>query len=227
MHFQTSTTLTLAFLSTTSAFSNGTLLPAYLCSTNTNDGMPKSLGGVLQFMKHPEAAGPIIAKYHNQDSIVAQNNVVKTTSTMKTLTPGASVPLTVNTAGTDPAAPLIGVLLYAVDDQGQKIGTFTKMGPNMSPFTPCAPPGSSDVVGIVQTVPLDDGKNKDIANQEGGIVWSAPSVMFTRTVTFKGLAVTDTGFGFHSSMFEVQGGLQVPSGGSWMLNAPVPNRVLK
>ncbi|KAJ3027624.1 UNVERIFIED_CONTAM: hypothetical protein HDU68_003448, partial [Siphonaria sp. JEL0065] len=198
----------------------------YLCGS-IGDGMPKSLGGVLALMNHPKEAAQVIAKYHKQDSITAQTGVATTTSTMTTISAGASVPLTVNTAGTDPKAPLIGFLLYATDDQGQKIGTFSQMGSNLAPFPACSQPGSTDVVGIVHTTPLDDGKLDGEANKETGIVWNAPSALWTKTITFGGLAVTDTGFGFHSTVFQVNGAMNPPAVGNFMPNAPMPTRVLK
>ncbi|KAI9347006.1 hypothetical protein BDR26DRAFT_855503 [Obelidium mucronatum] len=159
------------------AFSNGTLLPGYLCGS-VGDGMPKSLGG---------SAGLVIANYHNQNSITPQTDVAKTTSTMTKIAAGA--------AGTDPKAPLIGLLLFATDDNGQKIGTFSQMSTSMAP--------------------------------KPGIIWNAPSALFTKTITFGGLAVTETGFGFHSTTFQVDGTMQAPAVGNFMPNAPMPNRVLK
>ncbi|KAI8608998.1 hypothetical protein BC830DRAFT_1152792 [Chytriomyces sp. MP71] len=221
----TSLTLLLSAASSALAFSNGTLLPGYLCGV-PGDGLPKSLGGVMQYFTSPKEAAQVIAKYHNQNSTMAQTGLAKTTSTITTIAPGAQVPLTVSSLGTDPNAHLIGLLLFATDSNGQKMGEFTTVPGSMTNFPACAPPGSNAVVGIVHSSTLDD-VNTQTPTQQGGIVWTAPAVMFSQTVTFTGLAVTETGFGFHSTTFQTTGATGMPAAGSFMANAPMPQRVLK
>ena len=114
--------LSYSLTSTVGAFTNGTLLPAYLCGP-ANDGNPKTLGGVLkslvrnvktvQFNKNstndiklskaqvegdtatriPNTAF-MLASFHNSDnSIEAKTNMMFVNSST-VLTPGAPLPLT-------------------------------------------------------------------------------------------------------------------------------------
>jgi hypothetical protein len=57
------------------AFTNGTILPGYLC--NPGHGLPTSLGGVLQILnKTGPGVSMAIANIHHQKSLIAQNNLI-------------------------------------------------------------------------------------------------------------------------------------------------------
>ena len=81
-------------------------------------------------------------------------------------------------------------MIYAEDTNGFRIGEFVKFGMKMQPFLACGPGN----VGIVHNSIID-------TTEYTGIKWKVPMYICGNTITFKGLAVTDLGFGFHSTTF--------------------------
>ena len=186
-------------VSHTFAFTNGTLLPSYLCGPSKpdlatgklvgKDGLPKSLGAVLATFEIPGAA-LAVASYHNQNSITAQTNLIKVTLNAATITGGQEYTLTLTTTS---GSNLEGILLFAMDSAGNKVGSFTGLADgNVSPFPACGP----NNVGIVHNQVLSETATY------AGIVWKAPSEIETgNTIIFSGLTDTDLGFGFHMNQF--------------------------
>ena len=172
-------------------FSNGTLLPHYLCGT-PNDGYPKSLGGVLSFFESEEKK-LVIANIHQQNSTIPQKNLItvnKTSGNNYYIIPAEIIDITLfSTSG----LPIIGAIIYAEDNKMNRVGRFLTFGENMQPFSACG----SDNVGIVH--------NKELSENMyyRGIKWQAPSFLLEgcNKIIFKGLAVTDSGFGFHETEY--------------------------
>ncbi|KAJ3158209.1 hypothetical protein HK101_001375 [Irineochytrium annulatum] len=203
-------------------FTVGTLLPGYLCGWA---GYPTSLGGVLSYFKE-DGAAVTIAGFHNQNATTAQQDIAMTTMTngVTTIAPGASVSLQVAASGGAEVA-LVGLLIYAVDDQGAKIGSFSQFPKDtMAAFPGCDPAMTGLPIGIVHTTTLDDA-NEANPNVQAGLVWQAPAVMYTTSITFKGLAVTDNGFGFHSVTVQTTG--MMPGAAPYSAGMGQPQRVLK
>ncbi|KAI9348434.1 hypothetical protein DFJ73DRAFT_935453 [Zopfochytrium polystomum] len=199
------------------AFTNGTLLPEYLCAKN--DGMPKTLGQVLNFAIFdkdtplafnadaannmdmtdktmtgglPPNTAYMLASFHNTiNSIAAAVNVIQVT-TAATLKAGAAVPLTISSG--DPNVPLVGTMIYAMDSNGHRVGTFkdTAAEPLMVPFPPCGFNDDGTPNGYVHIAELAEGGTYETLN------FVAPATLKNGDVVrFMGLAVTDNGFGTH------------------------------
>ncbi|KAI8618828.1 hypothetical protein BC830DRAFT_1106803 [Chytriomyces sp. MP71] len=217
----------LIFALQVSAFTNGTLLPRYLCGP-ANDGMPKSLGGVLKFAKFnkdtplafnadpnnnlamtaatmsdsPVNTAFMLASFHNTlNSIEAQTNVIAITSNA-VLTPGQPFPLILSSRAAD--LPLDGAMIYAQDANGNRLGSFSDAGATFSPFPGCGQDAQGNNFGVVHhQIVADNGVYSQLT-------WNAPATLKAGDViTFKGLAVDDNGFGTHESTFTV--GTQQPS----------------
>ena len=173
------------------AFTNGTLLPGYLCGKN--DNLPKSLGGVLKFFKLP-GADLTVANFHNQNSTIPQYNVISVTrlDNGTIMIPGELVDLVLSSSS---GLPILGTLLYAEDFFGNRIGQFLEFGPNMQLFPPCNIKNDNPNVGIIHNAKLSE------TNIYQGIKWKVPDHMCGCDIVFKGVAVTDSGFGFHSTTF--------------------------
>ncbi|KAJ3328958.1 hypothetical protein HDU76_008937 [Blyttiomyces sp. JEL0837] len=184
---------------------------------------PGNTTPVLAYFEE-DGAALTVAQFHQQNSTTAQQGVVTATSTKTTITPGQPMDLTINTAGLDPKAAIVGLLIWAVDDFGQKIGGFSAYPPTLSPMMPCIEPGANLPTVLVHNQGLD-GANPPNVNQLTGLVWQAPPIIYSNTVTVKGLAVTDTGFGFHSTAFQVTGATTGTP--PFPTSAGMPQRVLK
>jgi len=172
-------------------FSNGTLLPHYLCGV-PNDGYPKSLGGVLSFFESEEKK-LVIANIHQQNSTIPQKNLItvnKTSGNNYYIIPSEIIDITlVSKSG----LPIVGAMIYAEDNKMNRVGKFLTFGANMQPFSACGP----NNVGIIH--------NKELSEDMYyyGIKWQAPSFLLNgcNKIIFKGLAVTDSGFGFHETEY--------------------------
>lgn len=189
------------------AFTNGTLLPGYLCCKN--DNLPKSLGGVLKFFKLP-GADLTVANFHNQNSTIPMNNVITITrlDNQVDMIPGEIVDLVLSSSS---GLPIDGAIVYTEDFFGNRIGQFLEFGPNMQLFPPCNINGDNPNVGIVHNSVLSE------TNIYQGIKWKVPDQIYGCDIIFKGLAVTDSGFGFHNTTFKVNFNLPIPT------PTPTPN----
>lgn len=236
-----------------SAFTNGTLLPYYICGPPT-DGLPKSLGTWLPYSKRSTAAvgttattprldypldvgngGSIlntklvVTNWHNRNSTTACKQVIFVTSALTAnaavvnqIVPGQThtLTLTINahpdangipqcdtytsaaqvTADDIANIALDGAVVYAINATGARVGTFTAFGDaNLNPVTmqswvACGPVGT----GIAHNQLIS------CVGQYFGIQWVAPgNLAVGSTVTFKGAAVSDGGYGAHASTLNI------------------------
>lgn len=242
------------------AFTNGTLLPSYLCGPAT-DGFPKTLGGVLPFFKL--ATNPfltavngvppngnldmqfggrvnhtqlLLSNFHNKNSIIPFKFVIHTTVVAVTsltnptpiapagqIIPGAVHQLQLQSTPNDlkvfdDNTALDGTFLYAMDvNMSQRVGSFVAFGPNMQGWAPCGP----NNVGAIHNQLLSCTGHYD------GLMWQAPAnLAIGDVIDFRGAAVTDNGFGAHTSMYRVvaqpaAAGTSSAGGGAANLPAPL------
>lgn len=179
-------TIILSFIGISYAFSNGTLVPSYLCGP-PNDGYPKSLGGVLKYFHEP-GVDLFIANIHQQNSTIPKYDLITVNSISNIFVENQIYDLTlVSNSG----ELIVGSIVYAEDCSGNKVGQFIEFGLSMNPFPACGP----NNVGIVHNQVLEQIVYT-------GIKWKAPPFNGCNTLNFKGLAVVDnTGFGFHSTLY--------------------------
>jgi hypothetical protein len=177
------------------AFTNGTLVPAYICNP-VDDGLPKafaqllpytrkngktvafdsnrsySLSGSSQFTNCPiagdnfnnatrlnqTAAMPIgnsayiLANFHNTaNKITSIEQVINvTTASGGPIVAGQANQLVLNSAIA--GVELVGVLIYAQDQNGNRIGTMTDQGGILVPFPGCGLNPEGRTVGVIQTM---------------------------------------------------------------------------
>ncbi|KAJ3021780.1 UNVERIFIED_CONTAM: hypothetical protein HDU68_009451 [Siphonaria sp. JEL0065] len=211
-------TLLIIFSNPALAFTDGRLLPRYLCSPTT-DGLPKTLGSVLQYTTmnkntplsiNKDATNNIdtktsingipntaylLASFHNSlNSIDDQTpNVISITS-QSALTPETkSLPLTLSSRN---GTSLSGCMIYAQDEQGTRIGSFADSGSVFSEFLGCGVDSLGRAFGVVQNQIVS------ASGVYGGLVWNVPEggLEVGKVVLFKGLGVDGVGFG----VFEVK-----------------------
>jgi len=93
---------------------------------------------------------------------------------------------------------LDGGLVYAVDAATgtHRIGEFINPGANMVIWPACGGPNNN--AGVIHNQLLSCTGAYD------GLIWRAPINMVGQSVTFKGAAVTDNGFGGHSTTYMIE-----------------------
>jgi hypothetical protein len=199
-----------------SAFTYGKLIPAYICAP-AGDGMPKSFGQLLQLTRNQlgdvaynadaamntkpapmfNATAPskvansayILASCHNSfNSIEAIPQGVQIT----TVSGGAIIaglPNPLNISSGDPAVATDGVLIYAMDAAGVRVGSFADMAnpPMFEDFPGCGLSKQGQMAGVIQSDILPNPTYTTLN-------FNAP-IDLQGTVTFMGLSVTDNGFG--------------------------------
>ena len=187
-------TLLFSFIGLAYSFSNGTLLPSYLCGP-PNDSYPKSLGGVLKYFHEP-GVDLYIANIHQQNSTTPKSGLLTVNSTCNSFIENQIYDLSlVSTSG----ELIVGSVVYAEDCWANKVGEFIEFGDSMQPFPGCGP----NNVGIVHNQEIE----KVVYT---GVKWKAPPFNGCDTLNFKGLAVVDnTGFGFHSTLHKLAPGSSV------------------
>jgi len=116
----------------------------------------------------------------------------------------------------DDNVALDGAIVYAVDaaNAATRVGSFAATGDNMQVWAACGP----NAVGVVHNQLLSDNGHYD------GLIWAAPANLAANkitSITFKGAAVTDAGFGAHANTFPV---VAAPA---MVPKAPVVTQVLK
>ncbi|KAI9363514.1 hypothetical protein DFJ73DRAFT_792887 [Zopfochytrium polystomum] len=188
------------------AFTNGTILPSYLCGP-ANDGLPKSLGGVIALCEEGDAQQKLAAYHGKSTSLTASYGLATATSTLPAVIPGQTFPITVTALGD--GARLLGLLTWFEDQYG-KLGHWAAFGPNMAAHPQCAttlgpggtllPTVATHLLALVDATPPP----ADPATYTG-LVWQAPAVMYSSTVMVKGLAIVHGAFGFWNATFPVQG----------------------
>ncbi|KAI9358340.1 hypothetical protein DFJ73DRAFT_794106 [Zopfochytrium polystomum] len=212
-----------AFIATpAAAFTNGTILPNYLCGPS-NDGLPKSLGGVLALLEEGDSK-KVIAGYHGDaTSLTAGYGLATATSTMAAVIPGQQFPITITSAG---KVELLGLLTWFEDQYG-KLGYWSQFGAAMQAHPGCTAVGvGGNLVPVVAThsLALADANPPDPAVYTG-LVWQAPPIIYSTTVMVKGLAVIEGMFGFWNTTFTVQGA--TTNAAPFAASGSQPQRVLK
>jgi len=204
----------------------GKLVPAYICNP-MNDSLPKNFGELLQLTRNQV---PIVA--FNQDpamnsnpapmfnatapSMIANSAYIlaschNSVNTVAPLDPGlqlttvsggpitAGLPNALNFTTGDPNLALDGVLVYAMNAQGNRVGSFTDKGspPVFADFEGCGRSIQGQWAGVIQQGLVSNNAFYSMLN------FNAP-IDLQGTVTFKGLSVTDGGFGVFNFTLPVQ-----------------------
>jgi len=207
------------------AFTNGTLVPAYICNP-VDDGMPKSFGQLLPYLRkngktvafdanpgdnfnnatrlNTTAAMPmgnsayITSNFHNSaNNIVSVQQVITvTTASGGPIMAGQANRLVLNSAVA--GVELVGVLVYGKDQNGKRIGTMTDQGGILVPFPGCGLNPEGQTVGVIQTMPV--AKNGTYTQ----LFYNAPPYA-SGSITFQGLGVTNSGFGVFNFTIPVSG----------------------
>jgi len=208
-----------------SAFTNGTLVPAYICNP-VDDGMPKAFGQLLPYLRkngksvafdanagdnflnatrlNETAAAPygnsayITANFHNSpNSITSIQQVIKvTTASGGPIIAGQPNQLILNSAIA--GVELVGVLIYGKDQNGVRIGTMTDQGGIFLPFPVCGLNPEGHTVGVIQTMSV--AKNGTYTQ-----LWYNAPPYASGSITFQGLGVTNSGFGVYNYTIPVTG----------------------
>ncbi|KAJ1562663.1 hypothetical protein HK405_009396, partial [Cladochytrium tenue] len=206
------------------AFTDGRLLPSYLCAA-PGGSLPYTLGGVLKrtvfdmdiplafsadaaqnLSPNPPMTGTTIpdtaymlASIHSSlNSITAQQNIILvTTQTAGTaFTAGATVPLLL--ASPDPNNNIDGTLIWAELANNTRVGSFTDAGGIFAAFDACGTNAQGTAVGLVHTAVVADAANYT------GLSFHVPAGLAAGTVVaIHGLAVSDGGFGPFCNLFTV------------------------
>jgi len=216
----------LAAISPVLAFTNGSLVPAYICDARP-DGLPKSFGqllpytreqtGTIAFNENPNdnlATAPmfnatgnsmvansayILASFHNTLNSIApipQGLVVTLGNGSTSLKAGTTVPLLLS-SGND-TIPLDGALLYA-QDGNMRAGSFTDKGGMFADFPGCGRSLGGKIAGVIQTDVISEGATY---NQ---LAYNVPVCVQSGNIVLAGLSVTDAGFGVWKYTFPVTG----------------------
>jgi len=106
--------------------------------------------------------------------------------------------LVVNTPFFNPGGiALDGAVVWAEDSAGNRIGEWAGHPNTMTPWAVCNLVGNNPLVGIVHQQLVTC--NPSIT----GFTYKAPPTLVGSTITFKGVGVTDDGYGTFSSVFQV------------------------
>jgi hypothetical protein len=212
-----------------SAFTNGTLLPAYLCGP-FGDGFPKTVGGVVAFFQLETGSPPSLL--HTQQTITSFHNRLEISPLLNALNVQAQ-PTGIPASEGAPNTQLRAGQLYDITLLGTTYANNSLPAQNLTGFA-VAPDvvvdgaivyaettnhsrvgrftafGASMVawsacgprsVGVVHTGLL----GTDEVPPYSGLQWRAPwDLPVGTTVRFKGAAVTDNGFGPHATDFTIQ-----------------------
>ncbi|KAJ3126916.1 hypothetical protein HK100_010016 [Physocladia obscura] len=213
------------FATSTYAFTDGRLLPSYLCAP-PNGPLPYSLGGVLKRtvfnMDIPLAfntnateniqnvpQGPtvnnvtipdtayILASIHSTlNSIEPLQNTVQLTTTVP-LQPGVPLPLLISSGNVNNNVD--GLLIFAELPSGKRVGTFADAGGIFAAFPGCGTHNGKPL-GFVHTQLVSD-------NSTYSQLSFLPPKHLKKgdVVAIHGLAVQDGGFGFHCTQWTVGG----------------------
>ncbi|KAJ3306525.1 hypothetical protein HDU76_004799 [Blyttiomyces sp. JEL0837] len=184
----------LAFVPSALAFSNGTLLPNYLCSLkDLAIGGPASLGAIIP---HFEIEGSMekIAEYHHyvgDKNFAAQD--LCTAFTKDGMAIGKNAEFIVATKNQNEV--LVGLIVWIQEfphgpmGLPKKIGTFANFPKNMAayPWHGCGIPGST----LVHTGALND--DLMVPNQSDPLMWMAPKEGINSTsVQVRGICITES-----------------------------------
>jgi len=208
------------------AFTNGTLVPAYICNP-TPDGMPKSFGQLLTYTREP--VGPmsfntnvtsnllnppqyvptnnnslvmnsafILASFHNSlNTIEAIHQGAAVMVPNNTLVAGTTVELLLSSGTT--GVNLDGLLIYAQDMMGVRQGSFVDRGGVFVPFAGCGKNPQGEWAGMIQEVVVSNSATYNMLS------YKVPACVPSGKLTMAGLSVTDSGFGVWNYTLPVVG----------------------
>ncbi|KAJ3339985.1 hypothetical protein HDU83_007285 [Entophlyctis luteolus] len=186
------------------AFTNGTLIPPYICDlTDLANGAPASLGSVIPLLQEDDSMVKI-AGYHHYASATgnyaAQNLCMGALASGQTAYSATSNNFIVKTIGGE---ALIGLIVWVQDyptgsTQPVRIGTMASAGINMMIY----PYKCGET--IVHSKALDN--DAAVASQSDVFNWIPPSTgVFGTFVEIRGVCITDNGYGKFQT--------QIPTGG--------------
>ncbi|KAJ3306526.1 hypothetical protein HDU76_004800 [Blyttiomyces sp. JEL0837] len=211
----------LALLPSALAFSNGTLIPGYIC--NLKDlamGSPASLGQVIPLFQEDEAMG-IIAGYHHKDAAPYVAQDLCGAKTVNNAAIGATTDFLVTVK--NPNEILVGLIVWIQDfphgptGLPRRIGKFTKAVKNMAPYPwhGCGTPGST----LVHTTALND--DLMVPTQSDPLTWMAPKEGIQGGfVQVRGVCITESkteggmGGGFGKFAIDINVNGMVTNGGN-------------
>lgn len=232
MQFSTVILAALAAVTPVSAFTNGTLVPAYICNQQA-DGLPKSFGQLLPYTRKNLAkiavdakAGDnkaipllaqtggqkignsayILASFHNSLNSLnsIQQGLKVTTANGGPIVAGQANQLVL--ANPNKGQALGGALLYASDGTGQRQGTFTDKGANtFVTFPGCGVNAQGTPAGVIQQQGIS------ATGTYNQLFYNAPATV-SGNITLSGLSVTANGFGVWTYTFPVSGGTGATGG---------------
>jgi len=210
-----------------SAFTNGSLVPSYICNP-TPDGLPKAFAQLLPYTRKNAAviafdankndndnnvpllkqtstslignSAYILASFHdslNNLNAVNGNGIQVTLASGKQIIAGQANQLTLNTGSSN--VQLLGVLAYARDANGVPEGSYTDKGTTNTfvQFAGCGTNKQGQTNGIIQQTGVS------ATNTYTNLFYNAPANA-QGTVTLAGLSVTKAGFGVWNFTFPVQ-----------------------
>ncbi|KAJ3086175.1 hypothetical protein HK100_008787 [Physocladia obscura] len=195
MQLGTTLLLLLASALTATAFTNGTLIPPYICDLDDlAKGGPKSLGDVIPLLQEGDAQAKIAAYHHlltNATGYAAQNLCTAVLDSNNGLYSASHNNFTIHTLGGE---RLIGLIVWIQDfphgntTEPRRIGKITHPGLNMIHYPyKC---GQT----IVHATALDD--DALVKSQSDVIGWRAPrDGVFGGFVQVRGVCVTANGYG--------------------------------
>jgi len=219
----------------------GKLVPAYICAP-LGDGMPKSFGELLQLTRNQldevafnedpamnsnptpmfNATAPskvansayILSSFHNGFNTIKaiQQGAQITTLSGGPIIAGLPNMLNISAGG----AELNGIMLYAMDAAGVRVGSFhdTANSPLFEDFPGCGLSKQGQMAGVIQNDVIDSAFYDTLT-------FNAP-IDLQGTVTFKGLSVTEDGFGVFNFTLPVA---PCTSVGGVVVAAAVPPKV--
>jgi len=226
MQISTLILIALTAIGPVAAFTNGTLVPAYICNPRP-DGLPKSFGQLLPYTREQleavafnanpgdnlgtapafNATAPsmvansayILASFHNTlNSLAAieQGLVVTIANGSTSFKAGTTQTLILSSGNT--TVNLDGALLYAEEGE-QRVGSFTDKGGMFANFPGCGKSAGGKIAGVIQTAVIACTSTYD------QLQFNVPLCVASGTITLAGLSVTDAGFGVWKYNFPVTG----------------------
>ncbi|KAI9327006.1 hypothetical protein DFJ73DRAFT_864617 [Zopfochytrium polystomum] len=186
-----------------SAFTNGTLIPPYICDLeDLRIGGPSSLGAVVPLLTEDDAQAKI-AGYHfvRAPPYTAQDLCTASIATAGQTTVKATTDFIVSSK--DTAQKLVGLIVWVQDlpNMGlpRKIGMITTPGLNMVyyPYRGCGTLGQT----IVHQTALDD--DAAVKSQSAAFTWTlGNSGVAGTSVMVRGVCITSLGYGAFTVAFQ-------------------------
>ncbi|KAJ3200569.1 hypothetical protein HDU83_007583 [Entophlyctis luteolus] len=183
--------LGLGLISRVAAFTNGTLIPPYICDLDDlAAGGPKSLGDIIPLLVEDDAQAKIAGYHHVTGTNYSAQNLCTAAFSNGAAYSATSNNIIVSTLGGE---ALVGLIVWMQDyptgsTLPRRIGTFTSAGLNMMLYPyQC---GQT----IVHTTALND--DAKVKTQSDVIVWTPPVCgVYGTFVEVRGVCITDKGYG--------------------------------